>query len=138
MWWASYGIVVLVIGFAVLWFARLVPHDEQLRAIIGWGAFVNALCLMVLSVVAAAMLGEASRAPATDTDGTEAGASRWRRTAAVRCWWASLAITLLGVASLLFWDEPGRPYDDSFGEAFWYLGVVGGGACCCSAAPPRA
>jgi signal transduction histidine kinase len=120
LWWASYIVLWLGIGFALLWSIPLVPRDKSLGDGVAIAGAVASLFLMVLSAVVAVQLGERAGATARDAHGV--GRRRWR--AAVRCWWGSFALAALGVVSQVAWNDDTPPYD-SFGESLWFLWMVG-------------
>jgi signal transduction histidine kinase len=126
-WWVCFAAVTVGIVLGALWSQRVAPFGESVAQIL-WNAWgVAALCLMILSVVVTVMQGGARGQAAMRATHDHSGEPRARRVdpVAVRCWWASLALTVFAVAAPIAWNEPGPPYDDSIGEIVWFLWMVG-------------
>jgi signal transduction histidine kinase len=115
---------------AVFWSNRTAPFDESAKSVVDiitpvW--FANVLCLMILSVVVTVMQGEARGQTALRAHNDDRDEPRARRVDpdALRCWWASLALTAFAVLAPIAWSNEGPPYDDSIGEIVWFLWMVG-------------
>jgi hypothetical protein len=127
-WWASFAVLGVYIVLAYLWSEGSAPFDESVADILYTVWLLDALCLMIVTVVVAVMLGEERRQLALDATSNASDESRLRHVhrVAARCWFASLVLTAFAVLAVIAWSEPGPPYDDSFGEIVWFLPVVGG------------
>ena len=74
-WWAAFAVLAAFVVWAALWSSGVARIDRSTEEALDWIWFIDSLCLMVLSVIVAVMLGEKrtrSQTHAADDDVTAA------------------------------------------------------------------